>query len=863
MEAMTYKHRLGIGLLLLLTVFMSFQNTVVYGLSAAQKALIESGVHDYNIEEPDCSAVGTPTIPGGQQAATSAPPKSIYMLGDSITNGAIAKYKKAFDAAGISSYVNASGGRSWTGGGIAGAVTPEGSLKPGKDAVIDDKQKIKEAGGIIIALGTNGGEANNPISEIIDTFRSADYNPTAPIWWVNTATVKGLEALGPFNKKLDEQATAQNFNVISWAKTVNPAGDPYVMPTDNAAGFIAGGDNVHPSGAGQDALVKQVVDTIAAGVKPSIQVSGNTCKCEAPGIAGSPTLKGGTNPEIMFNYYVDLGLSPAQAAGITGNAMAESGANIDPRIRSPAGYTGIFQWDKSSRWPRLVSWAKEKGKDEYALETQMEFAWLEATERGIDQEMKNQNTVELATWYWGRFFEIAIINGSKSKEPLTNVQILDKRTNFARDVLASFGGNTPSTISATESSGDTGAKTVVALDPGHGAAIPDYTDPITGLKDRETANSPEREDVQDVANRIKTSLEKDGYSVILLKDTADGSINKRERVNKAISANANLVVSLHTTPGEQNEVWPQRVGKFRENNDDKKRVTFENEETAVASDKFAKAIAEERTKTQGKPVDTDEDQSSQKAAFSAERDGLNASGDISLVQLWSTDIPWVYNEIGQDGPGNSITEQTKQAYADGVVNGIKKSLPVSAGSNTTNCVDSTSVGSGDLAATIKAYAWPDQRNTGDANAREMMPAYKEAVAKSTAEGIYNGGTTYDGIDCGGFVTLALLNSGYEPNYNFAGKGGPTGTQLDWVRKNWQKLGRGNEINTGTLQLGDVAFRVTSSGGNAGHTFVYVGQLDGFNGIVASAGLNNRAPSANGGYDDKNVTKSSYEWYRKK
>ena len=47
-----------------------------------------------------------------------------------------------------------------------------------------------------------------------------------------------------------------------------------------------------------------------------------------------------------------------------------------------------------------------------------------------------------------------------------------------------------------------------------------------------------------------------------------------------------------------------------------------------------------------------------------------------------------------------------------------------------------------------------------------MPAYAAAITKAKAEGQYVGN---DGVDCGGFVTRLMIDSGFEPNYNYAGK----------------------------------------------------------------------------------------------
>lgn len=158
--------------------------------------------------------------------------------------------------------------------------------------------------------------------------------------------------------------------------------------------------------------------------------------------SGTTVLVGSDNLEKIFQFYLSKGLTKEQAAGIAGNAQAESGAN--PESVSPSGYRGLFQWDKNNRWPRLETWAQEKGLDPLSLEAQLEFSWEEATERGNDTGIKEQTTVDLAAWYWGRFYEIAIIGGSTSETPLTNVQHLERRIDYAKQILTKYGGVTPS-----------------------------------------------------------------------------------------------------------------------------------------------------------------------------------------------------------------------------------------------------------------------------------------------------------------------------------------------------------------------------------------------------------------------------------
>lgn len=131
-----------------------------------------------------------------------------------------------------------------------------------------------------------------------------------------------------------------------------------------------------------------------------------------------------------------------------------------------------------------------------------------------------------------------------------------------------------------------------------------------------------------------------------------------------------------------------------------------------------------------------------------------------------------------------------------------------------------------------------------------MPDYSEAVSRRLSEGKYVGGGSHPGIDCGGFVTTLLQDSGFDPNY---GGGSNVPVQHNYVISNgWQVID-----NIEDLQPGDVAFNSKNS-----HTFVYVGDIDGFGSMIASAsygGSNSnkwRAPMA-GTENIHNVT-----WYRK-
>ncbi|MFC2602203.1 MAG: phage tail tip lysozyme [Candidatus Saccharimonas sp.] len=170
---------------------------------------------------------------------------------------------------------------------------------------------------------------------------------------------------------------------------------------------------------------------------------------------------------------------------------------------------------------------------------------------------------------------------------------------------------------------------------------------------------------------------------------------------------------------------------------------------------------------------------------------------------------------------------------------------------------SCSSGSGGTSAlqnyTLK-YAWKELKHNPR---KERTPDYTNAISTAVNEGRYVG---EEGIDCGGFVTTLLYDSGFDKTYNKDAKGGPTYEQEAWAKANWQRLGAangtyepdGSKFTEDKLQPGDVAFSL-------GHTWIYVGEINGFESKYASASQGIKAPSAGeeGFFYDQNV------WYRKK
>lgn len=200
-------------------------------------------------------------------ATSSGGSKNVYILGDSITVGAAQQYTEKFPSNGITPTISAVGGRSWTtpGSPDIGAV---GTTGTGRDALQQDAASVKAAGGIVIALGTNGLLSGNPIDEVIRAVK--DINPDAPIWWVNVASGPvGSQGVVDFNNALKEKQAAGEINVVDWAQVADPGGNG----TNNSAGLL-GGDGIHPNTDGTSRLTDLVVSAVGQGIGNSKATNG-------------------------------------------------------------------------------------------------------------------------------------------------------------------------------------------------------------------------------------------------------------------------------------------------------------------------------------------------------------------------------------------------------------------------------------------------------------------------------------------------------------------------------------------------------------------------------------------------------------
>ncbi|MGB4768402.1 MAG: phage tail tip lysozyme [Candidatus Saccharimonas sp.] len=632
-----------------------------------------------------------------------------------------------------------------------------------------------------------------------------------------------------------------------------------------------------------------------------------TCCASGATPSGSVTLAGNNNTEKILNFLMNnpkYQMNLAQASGLVGNFFIESGGSngdgsvpessmlvgpnpsADSKKGTPDlkdGYKGIAQWgDESggsgapSRWSKegrgLKSFAESNGKPWDDLEIQLRFiAW----ELGIG-EVWNGNPGGDEAGSLEAIKGMTEMTAENAGKVAYTFEALyercgctqDKRARAGRDVFTYYQDKAPVSTPATPSTPATSPtptgskKTVVAIDPGHGATLPEYYDSVTKLGDRETNNDDppgtgETTDVMDVSNQVKTQLEAAGYEVVLLRTDSSTPVSKRDRVKKAVDAKADIGISIHTdATGGLNQVWSQKVGSFRENiNAGHERVEFSNAATATTSQKYADAFKTAREAAEGREVGRDPDSSSQAGAFSKDREGLFSWGNTPLIMLWADTIPWVYNEIARDN-GRALSADLKQKYITGIVNGVKAAIPSTGTGSSADCTGASPAASGNFAQTVLNYVLPDYHAPNYTGSDKAKPEYVAAADKAVSEGRYvgNGASSWY-ADCGGFVTTLIVDSGHDTSYNKAesGGGGPTETQYAWLESHWQLLGRAEEIDVATLQPGDVW--ITRG---RGHTFVYIGDVPGINSKAASASNMERVPMA----ASEKLT-SAGNWYRKK
>lgn len=504
----------------------------------------------------------------------------------------------------------------------------------------------------------------------------------------------------------------------------------------------------------------------------------------------STTLSGNDTAEKIWNFFIQQGFNDAQTAGLLGNGMAESG--LGPTRSSNGNYWGLFQWGGGRR---------------VSLQKKVE-------EAGLGQYLSSE--------YWA--------SGADKKIPEADfdklLQIELEHTMSEKDL------NWQEEIKKTNSPQEAAEIFLVLFERAVGGDSPiEYYSPYAGQLYQGTKHR--RDFAQEYFEKYAgkgvsvtngSATEETGADITIIGDSiTEGSKDALlSKFSDLSTGDINARVSRPWSEGVQIIKNSQNVLK--------KNVVFA---LGTNSPNLSAAEINEVVNLLG---------AEHNIIFVTNYSGDNTTYDSNnnhfkelaknnsniFIADWASTVkqsPSVYLTDDNIHPNQAGSE----LFAEVIYKAINSNT------NANGC----SV-SGEFQSLVLGYAWPTYHR---APWHDRMPDYAQAVTQSLSEGRYVGGSVagVPGIDCGGFVTILVQNSGIEPEYNNS-KGG-TDTQEAWVKAhNWQLLNASTNtrVDTSILQPGDVAF-------SSGHTFIYVGEIDGFDSVIASASYSTsgrgRAPMA--------------------
>jgi hypothetical protein len=330
----------------------------------------------------------------------------------------------------------------------------------GLNAVSQDSAEIKLADTVVVELGTNSsGFTSANVDSMINKIRGI--NASAKIYWVDVAVIDSqrlgagnsslASTLSNVNKIIYDQATADNYTVISWNKAVfGSAANPMNIAANakDTNGYIDSSDGlgVHPT---TDKGVPALATLITSGIGSDSGSTGQNCSCST----GSTTLTGSGPAQQAWNFFtVTHNLSPVQTAAILGNFQEESGldpqrvqgggeSQVDP-LDNVTGW-GIAQWTSIGRQQALQDFANSQSQPVYSLALQLDFVWQEATAGGNIAAMRTVTDIQVGVDYWMSNYE----------RPDVASEHEDIRLSDAKGFLQLYGNGTPTGGTVTPPTG--------------------------------------------------------------------------------------------------------------------------------------------------------------------------------------------------------------------------------------------------------------------------------------------------------------------------------------------------------------------------------------------------------------------------
>lgn len=505
---------------------------------------------------------------------------------------------------------------------------------------------------------------------------------------------------------------------------------------------------------------------------------------EGCGNSSATRLPGDNLKEKIWNYFIDAGFDDAQTAGIVGNGLAESG--LTPTRSLNGSYWGIFQW--GPRRPELWALMEQAGLGQY---TSSEYWGAGAEEKIPEADLDAIIKLELDylmspvdnTW-------IEKIKEANSPEMAAEIFLVT----FERAV----GGDDPITLYGPFMGllyqGTTARRNFAR------EVYDEYSG--NGVSSSPVIQGEDGQNLTIIGDSITVGahdalLEQFSY---LTDSQIDARVNRpwAEGISIARSMQLNdIVVFALGTNNSEPAINQGNIDELLSITGDRVVVLVTNYGPAGydANNELFRNLAKE-----------------------------NNNIIVADWEAGASKDPSKYLATDMIHPNAEGTKLFAQLIYDAINGAYHNGCKVG----------------GEFEDLVLAYAWPEYH---PAPFVDRKPAYAEAVETSLAEGRYVGGFARGvrGIDCGGFVTILVQNSGLEPEYN-SNPAGATDRQEQWVQEhNWTLLNSnpGTPVDTSLLQAGDVAF-------SSGHTFIYVGEIPGFDSNIASASIGEssaRAPMA--------------------
>ncbi|MEQ9499135.1 MAG: hypothetical protein RIT81_19795 [Deltaproteobacteria bacterium] len=195
---------------------------------------------------PSAAPITASNLPPGQGLENL----DVHVIGDSLMVGARGQTEAALRGAGAADVtIDAAGGRAINGSGAGHHVSPA-----------EIRQMAEQSGAdvLVLELGSNHNDYARFVPETMDQL--ATLNPPPTVVWVNTQTQRPngasygqsyYDGNAAINDVIAQQAARRpNMFVADWSQIAGANTD--------------GGDGLHLSGAGNDAMAQLIRDTIAA-----------------------------------------------------------------------------------------------------------------------------------------------------------------------------------------------------------------------------------------------------------------------------------------------------------------------------------------------------------------------------------------------------------------------------------------------------------------------------------------------------------------------------------------------------------------------------------------------------------------------